>query len=879
MRTVRRIAILIGLALVTFGSVQLSHVFRIGVDGPPPVWASLPIALAAVLLWGRWTALATGPAIFAALVVRGTPGWMALAVAAVVLGEALVTVGVLRRFREFHIALDRLQDLIALIAVSSATALLGGALLVPVVHATMPVHGTFFTDLDEQWWGQLCGILAIAPLVLTWSTRPLHSDQPAHFPGEALLLAVAILTLGWLVFTWTPAEHWPAWRRPFTVLPLMMWAALRFGPRGASAANLAVATLAIAGLETGGGAFRDIAQAQWFVAISSLTTLALAAIALERTRAERRKSAILQCAPDAIVTIDDHGTIVELNPAAEQLLGPAGRLAGHELPPDAIPPLLDEAHRTDSHDVDGAGGLVASGMRFVARRANGESFPAELSVARTPFEDRVLVTGFVHDITTEQRAERVLLDARSQLEQRVRERTGELARSSELLREAEALAHLGSWELDLQNGSVKWSDELYRIYGQDPASFVPTLERFEASIHPDDRQRWHAEMARRLSEPTVRQIEMRIQRPDGAIRWIRAQAHVSRVDGRPVRLIGCSQDITEERLGEETRRKLAGLVDHADDAIIGLNAEGTIETWNAAACRTFGYRDSDVIGRQATMLLSEPGGEELRHILDTVRDGREPQHYELVHRRKDGTEFPAQVTVAAVSRDTGAVIGFAKVVRDISQQKQIEAQLRASLDEKEVLLREIHHRVKNNLQVISSLLHLQLGAAADPRTVEPLVESQNRIQSMALVHQLLYQSKDLARIDLGDYVRELAKRLIAAYHVAPDRITVTVDADPARLDADRAITCGLLVNELITNALVHAFPGGRSGHVWITISHAAGELTLAVRDDGVGLPEALRLETVTTFGLRIAQALAKQLDGTLELVRDHGTAVRVVIAP
>ena len=875
-RGVRSVVVQIGLALVTFGAVHLTHIVSGEASGPPLVWASLPIALAAVLLCGWRTTLAIGAATLAALVAQGTPVAVALAVAVMVVGEALVAAAVLRRLRDFHVALDTLQDLIALIAVSGAIALIGGLVIVGVAHATMPGPGTFIDDLDEHWWGELCGILAITPLILTWSTRPLHRDQPAHFRGEPLLLAVATLALGWLVFTWTPAEHWPAWRRPFTVMPLLMWAALRFGPRGASVANFAIAVLAITGLETGGGVFRDAAQAQWFVAVSSLTTLALATVALERARAERRKAAILQCAPDAIVTIDDHGKIVELNPAAEQLLGPAGELAGHELPTDAIPPLLDEAHRADPHQDHGDGGLIASGMRFVARRANGESFPAELSVARTPFEDRVLVTGFVHDITTEQRAERVLLDARAELEQMVRDRTAELARRSELLREAEGLAHLGSFDVDLRTGAVHWSDELYRIHGQDPARFVPTLERFEASIHPEDRARWRAELARQMADPAPGTIELRIRRPDGEIRWIRALAHASRGDGRPVRLIGCSQDITEARLGEQARHKLAGLVAYADDAIIGLDVDGTIETWNAAAARTFGYSEVEAVGRPSTVLLPERGAEELRHILAAVREGRKPQHYELVHRRKDGREFPAEVTTAAVSSDTGTIIGFAKVVRDVTEQKRIEAQLRASLDEKEVLLREIHHRVKNNLQVISSLLHLQLGAA-DPRTTAPLVESQNRIQSLALVHQLLYRSKDLAGIELGDYIRELASRLLQAYRIEPGRIAVAVDAVSARLDADHAITCGLLVNELITNALVHAFPDGRGGHIWITISRAPGVLRLAVRDDGVGLPEGLRLETVTSFGLRIAQALAQQLGGTIELVRGEGTEVRVTI--
>jgi two-component sensor histidine kinase len=250
--------------------------------------------------------------------------------------------------------------------------------------------------------------------------------------------------------------------------------------------------------------------------------------------------------------------------------------------------------------------------------------------------------------------------------------------------------------------------------------------------------------------------------------------------------------------------------------------------------------------------------------------------YEMPHIRKVGSIFEAQVTLSAAVDRSSQVVGISKVMRDITSQKNIENQIRASLREKDVLLREIHHRVKNNLQVIASLLNIQLSAERSDAARKSLLESQSRIQSMALVHQLLYLSKDLANIDAGEYLSKLTSRLVETYNIAPDRIVVHVFAQPIRLDIDRAIPCGLIVNELVTNALIHGFPDQRSGRIWVTIERAGDDVLLTVADDGIGMPADLQIEKATTFGLRIAHTLTMQLDGTISLTREHGTAIRVV---
>ncbi|HEU4611483.1 MAG TPA: PAS domain S-box protein, partial [Kofleriaceae bacterium] len=364
--------------------------------------------------------------------------------------------------------------------------------------------------------------------------------------------------------------------------------------------------------------------------------------------------------------------------------------------------------------------------------------------------------------------------------------------------------------------------------------------------------------------------------PDGEVRVLESQGSAKLgPDGRPESVVGCSQDITERKRADAARFRLASLVESSQDAIISLTIDGRIETLNAAAERMFGYAAHEVIGRPIEMLVPEHKSSEIPHKLAAVRSGKPVAHYETTHRRRDGSTFAASVTLSAIRDAQHRVIGLSKVLRDITEQKRARDLLEESLHEKEVLLREIHHRVKNNLQVISSLLNLQLASEPSEEARKGLVESQSRIQSMALIHQLLYQSKDLARIDFDEYLRALVDYLVSALDDS-GRIAATVTAPHVRLDLDRSIPCGLIVNELVTNAFRHAFPDQRSGNVWVEVHPIDGNmLVLEVRDDGIGMPPGFELRRAHSFGLQIALSLTNQLGGTIELESGAGTTVRI----
>ncbi len=242
---------------------------------------------------------------------------------------------------------------------------------------------------------------------------------------------------------------------------------------------------------------------------------------------------------------------------------------------------------------------------------------------------------------------------------------------------------------------------------------------------------------------------------------------------------------------------------------------------------------------------------------------------------------PAQMNFLTIFANQVAIaLENARLYSDLkhSEQKLQESfeQVTASLEEKKVLLREIHHRVKNNLQVISSLLRLQGRYIEDERYQEMFTECQSRIQSMALIHETLYQSKDLANIDFADYIKKLANSLYQSYSIYRGKIALKMDVESIQISIDYATPSGLILNELISNSLKHAFPKGREGEIKITLRSVEDEIELVVSDNGVGIPEDLDFRNTESLGLQLVVDLAEnQLQGNIELDRIEGTKFRI----
>jgi two-component sensor histidine kinase len=232
----------------------------------------------------------------------------------------------------------------------------------------------------------------------------------------------------------------------------------------------------------------------------------------------------------------------------------------------------------------------------------------------------------------------------------------------------------------------------------------------------------------------------------------------------------------------------------------------------------------------------------------------------------DGKKTWVLTTKVFMRDEYGKIIGTFGISRDITERKKMEDQIKADLKEKETLLKEVHHRVKNNLQIMSSLLNMQCQHTHDKKLLDILTIYRGRIQSMALVHQMIYQNSDFSRIHMIRYLNKMVHALSELYPFESKRIGIEVSGPDFCLDLDRAIPCGMILNELIVNAFKHAFPDGRNGHIRIDLREETGTVQLQVQDDGIPLPRDFDANRTETLGLKIVSDLTEQLEGRFSVV-------------
>jgi PAS domain S-box-containing protein len=250
------------------------------------------------------------------------------------------------------------------------------------------------------------------------------------------------------------------------------------------------------------------------------------------------------------------------------------------------------------------------------------------------------------------------------------------------------------------------------------------------------------------------------------------------------------------------------------------------------------------------------------------------EHSSEVHEENLGGFF--MITTSPLYDDDGNVMGSVHVARDITERKIIEEQLEQALEDKDLLMKEIHHRVKNNLMIMASLLNMQSRYIEDEVARDIFKDSQSRAKTMALIHEKLYQSQELKKLDVQDYMESLARDIYHAYIKDPRRIQLNLEVDNHMLDINTVIPLGLILNEILTNTFKYAFPGDSEGLVNVKFSaNENKEFLLEVADNGVGLPSDFHEKKTGSLGMRLIHSLTEQIKGEVEINSDHGTQIRV----
>lgn len=723
------------------------------------------------------------------------------------------------------------------------------------------------------------------------------------------------------------------------------------------------------------------------------------------------QQAILASIDYAIMSTNSEGIIQTFNLAAQKMLGYTdteviGKLTPNSFhDPEELQQRMDALAREMGREMTPQDFSVTKIQQetyeeeWTFIRKDGSRFPVALSVKPLCNAEGQIIggVGIAKDITQQKQIE------------------NQLRKNAASLTAAQRIAHLGSWELNLQTQNLIWSEEVFRIFGRHPHSGTPSYEEMQNYIHPDDRDHRDFVVQQAIAHGQAYETEYRFYRADGSLGYLLSRGEVI-LDtyGQPYQLIGTILDITERKQAEaalrESEHRYATLTEAAPVAIFRLDAASNCiyvnERWSLMTGRPTqaalgkGWLENIHEEDQNYLLMQCPGPCGQKCYLN------EACRREVKYLRPDGQINWFYIQIVPETNPSGKIIGYIGTLTDITTRKQIESevihhrdlreaifnesadalflvdidtqlifdcnrraielfeaenkaellniqgnelqryqfslqeweeniqefheksywsreieyvtrkgnffwghlaakqisvadkvmnlvrlsdisdrkkaveQIQRSLEEKETLLKEIHHRVKNNLQIISSLLRMQSRRSFDETILLLFKESQNRVQSMALIHEQLYQSADIHQINFGNYIKSLTDNLFRCYGISQKNIAVNIETNGIKLTLDNAIPCGLIINELISNCLKYAFPEQKTGEITISLTQSSdNQLSLIVKDTGVGIPANLDWENTNSLGLRIVKNLVRQIKGNVILNCDRGTTFYINFPP
>ncbi len=589
---------------------------------------------------------------------------------------------------------------------------------------------------------------------------------------------------------------------------------------------------------------------------TDITDLKLAEKTLENS--EKRFRMLFEQNNAVMILVDPKtGMIIDANHAASKFYGyPLNKLRSMN---------IEQINQLPSEEIRKARESVIQGGKyfiFPHKLEGGEIRTVEVFSSPMQYGDEIILFSIINDITEQKKAEDTLRKSEETFRSLI-------CNSTDLIR-----------ILDEEGQIIFDSPSSERILGYSEGYFIGKNPL--DFIHPDDLEL----VAHDLEEVYEKRnpgipTEFRILKADGEYLPVESisqnMMNVPGIDG----IVVTTHPIKERKEMEEALRdseeKYRTLFESDPNYMVLVGLDGVILDVNDAILNFSGLSKERLIGERFTDLGFFPKEDAQLHIenLFLAIKKESVQAFQCKIINKTGGYSWIESQLVPLEKE-GKLTSILVIATDITERKIATDQLKSSLLEKEVLLKEIHHRVKNNMQIISSLLNLQTHHVHNDKiAVDVLKESQNRVKSMAMIHEKLYQSKDFTNIKFDDYIERLISELFYSYNIRKDRIKPSIEVEEVRLNIETAVPCGLIISELVSNSLKHAFPGGE-GELNLSLKIVDDKYELIISDNGIGFPKELDFENTESLGLQLVNNLVKQIDGEIKLDKSHGTKFTIV---
>lgn len=612
---------------------------------------------------------------------------------------------------------------------------------------------------------------------------------------------------------------------------------------------------------------------------------------------EKHFRTIAEAASDAIICLKENGNIYLWNKKAEEMFGYSTEEA---LGKDMHDLIVPERYRERAHEgmkmffQNGKGALVGNTVEMSAMRRDGTEFPVEISISSMWIQNEWKAAGIIRDISVRKNDEaafQTLLEAmvgnmgQEFFDKIVNSLCEWLDVDCAIIGELVDESNVEALSMVMDGKTVQYS---YALHGTPCAS----VEEKGFCVFPEGVGKLFSDDRDLVDMGAEGYAGAPVRDKNGNVIGIlcvisRRKLSVSEREKSVIEIIAAKAAVEIERKQVmakllESEERFRNIYEESPIGIELYDLEGKLLQTNKACLNIFGVTDVEEV--KGFGLFEDPNvtddikdrlhkGEAVRY--EALFDFDKVKELELYRTAKSGG-ICLDVLITPLGRK-GSSIGYLVQVQDVTERKRMEEDVRASLAEKELLLKEVHHRVKNNLQIISSLIALQSGYVEVRKPAEILNDSQNRIRSMALIHEMLYKSEDMVRIDFHDYVENLVSHLVFTNPANRDEIDIVINIDKIQLDIDKAIPCGLIINELVSNSIEHAFHEGEEGKISIELHRNNDkDCCLLVKDNGAGLPADFDIERLDSLGLQIVNNLAEQIEGSVQIEGKGGTAISVL---